>query len=63
MATRQNCDDTVGGWGCELLDLCCDIRLFILNGRTPSDQSREFTCLANGGRSTVDYIVGSLVVW
>jgi len=37
--------------------------LLILNGWTPSDQSREFTCLANGGRSIVDYIVGSLAIW
>jgi hypothetical protein len=25
--------------------------------------SGEFTCLANGGRNTLDYIVGSPVVW
>jgi hypothetical protein len=37
--------------------------LFILNGQTPGDQSGEFTCLANGGRITIDYIVGSLAVW
>ncbi len=29
----------------------------------PRDELREFTYLANGGHSTVDYIVGSLVVW
>jgi len=29
----------------------------------PNDKSREFTCLANGKRNTVNYIVGSLVVW
>jgi hypothetical protein len=37
--------------------------LLIFNGRTPSDESGEFTCLANGGRSTVDYIVGSPTIW
>jgi hypothetical protein len=63
MAMRQNRDASVGGWGRELLDLCCDARLFILNGRTPSDESREFTCLTNGGRNTIDYIVGSPTVW
>jgi len=63
VATRQNRDVSVGGWGCELLNLCCDARLFILNGRTPGDQSREFTYLANGGRNTVDYIVGSRAIW
>jgi hypothetical protein len=38
--------------------ICCDAGLLILNGRTLSDESREFTCLANGGRNIVDYIVG-----
>ncbi len=63
VATRQNRDASVGGWGRELLDLCCDIGLLILNGRTSSDEPGEFTCLVNGGRSTIDYIVGSLAVW
>jgi hypothetical protein len=45
------------------MDLCCDAGLLIFNGRTPGDQSREFTCLANGGRSIVDYIVGSPTIW
>jgi hypothetical protein len=63
VATRQNRDASVSGWGHELLDLCCDTRLLILNGWTPGDQSEEFTCLANGGHNTVDYIVGSPTVW
>jgi hypothetical protein len=63
VATRQNRDASVGGWGREFLNLCCDARLLILNGRTPGDQSGEFTCLANGGRSTIDYIVSSPAVW
>jgi hypothetical protein len=60
---RQNRDANVSGWGRKLLDLCCDAGLLILNGRTPSDKLGEFTCLANGGRSTVDYIVGSPAIW
>jgi hypothetical protein len=60
---RQNRDASVSGWGCELLNLCYDVRLFILNGRPPGDELREFTCLANGGHNTVDYIVGSPVIW
>jgi hypothetical protein len=36
VATRQNRDASVGGWGRELLGLCCDAGLFILNGRTPA---------------------------
>jgi hypothetical protein len=62
VAMRQNHDASVGGWGRKLLDLCCDARLFILNGRTHGDQLGEFTYLANGGRSAIDYIVGSLAV-
>ncbi len=58
-----NRDANVGGWGHKLSDLCCDIGLLILNGRTPDDESREFTCLANGGRSTIDYIIGSPTIW
>jgi hypothetical protein len=37
--------------------------LFILNGQTPGDELGEFTCLANGGHNTIDYVIGSLVVW
>jgi hypothetical protein len=63
VATRQNRDASVGCWGYKLLDLCCDTGLLIFNGRTPGDESREFTCLANGGCSIIDYIVGSPTVW
>ncbi len=59
----QNHDATIGGWGHELLDLCCDTRLLIFNGQTPSDESGEFICLANGGCSTVDYIIVSSAIW
>jgi hypothetical protein len=63
MPKRKNCDVSVGGWGCKLLNLCCDTGLLILNGRMPSDKLRQFTCLANGGRSTIDYIIGSPAIW
>jgi len=62
VAKQQNRDANVGSWGHELLDLCCDIGLLILNGRPPGDESREFTCLANGGHNIIGYIIGSLVV-
>jgi hypothetical protein len=60
---RQNRDASVNGWGREFLDLCGDVGFLILNGQTPNDELGEFTCLANGGRSTVDYIVSSLAIW
>jgi hypothetical protein len=63
VAKRQNRNTSVGGWGRELLDLCCDAGLLILNGRTLSDELREFICLENGGHNIIDYIVGSLAIW
>jgi hypothetical protein len=63
VAKQQNRDTNVSGWGHELVDLCSDIRLLILNGRTLGDELREFICLANGGRNIFDYIVGSPAVW
>jgi len=37
VATRQNRDASVGGWGRKFLDLCCDAGLLIFNGRTPGN--------------------------
>jgi hypothetical protein len=60
---RQNHDISVNDYDRELLDLCCDAGLLILNGQTLGDELGEFTCLANGGRNIVDYIIGSLIIW
>jgi hypothetical protein len=46
---QQNCDASVGGWGCELLDLCCDIGLLILNGRTPMTNQGSSLAWQMGG--------------
>ncbi len=59
----KNHDASVGGWGHDLPDLCYDARLFILSGHTPGDELRDSICLANGGRTIIDYIVDSPVVW
>jgi hypothetical protein len=32
VAKQQNRDASIGGWGCEFLDLCRDVELFIFNG-------------------------------
>jgi hypothetical protein len=45
MLERQNRDTVTAGWHREFLDLCRTAGLFILNGRTPGDISREYTCL------------------
>jgi hypothetical protein len=60
VAKRQNRNASIGGWGHELLDLCHDVGLFIFNGRTPSDESREFICLANGGATLSIILLGHL---
>ncbi len=60
---RHNSDKGgLKGWHNEFLDLCSSSGLFTLNGRITGDESRECTCLANGGSSLVDYMVASLVV-
>ncbi len=38
MTKRQNRDASVSDWARELLDLCCDAGLLILNGRTSGDK-------------------------
>jgi hypothetical protein len=63
MAKQQNRNAIIGSWGRELLDLCRDVGLFIFNGWRLGDELGQFTCLANGGRNIINYIVGSLVVW
>jgi hypothetical protein len=57
---RHNSDKGgLKGWHNEFLNLCSSSGLFILNGRITGDESRECTCLANGGSSLVDYMVTS----
>jgi exonuclease III len=57
MLEHQNRDTVMAGWHCEFLDLYRTARLFILNGRTPRDILREYTCLSNKGFSIVDYFL------
>jgi exonuclease III len=57
MLERQNRDTVTAGWHREFLDLYRTTGLFILNGRTPRDISREYTCLSNKSFSTMDYFL------
>jgi len=57
MLEGQNRDTVTAGWHHDFLDFCRTTGLFILNGRTPGDISREYTCLSNKGFSTVDYFL------
>lgn len=59
---RHNCDLTLNNtstWGPELLELCKDTNLLILNGRTHGDLEGKFTYHSNHGSSTIDYFVAS----
>ncbi|KAA6427587.1 MAG: hypothetical protein FRX49_02250 [Trebouxia sp. A1-2] len=61
---RHNCDkiwDPSQTWGPELLDLCKDTSLLILNGRTPGDDTGKHTFVSKSchGRSAIDYFVAS----
>ncbi len=59
---RPRCNNDKGGiqgWGRQLLDLCIDTSLLILNGRVAGDAHGELTCLANKGASVVDYFIAS----
>jgi hypothetical protein len=57
MLECQNRDTVMAGWHREFLDFCRTTGLFILNGRTPGDISREYTCLSNKSFNIVDYFL------
>jgi hypothetical protein len=51
---------TPSGWYKELLGLCGATGYRILNEQVVGDLTGEYTCLANHGHSTVDYMITSL---
>ena len=53
---RRNCDKVTP----ELLGLCQQNNLLILNGRTPGDECGQFTFQSARGKSTVDYLLASI---
>ena len=60
---RHNCDKFAPGsqtWGPELLGLCQQNNLLILNGRTPGDEYGQCTFQSARGKSTVDYFIASV---
>ena len=57
--SRASKDETQNRFGISLLDLCCMYNIHVLNGRLFEDVKGEITCVANAGRSVVDYMVAS----
>jgi hypothetical protein len=58
--SRQSKDlGVLNTFGKELIDLCKDSELVILNGRTPGDEVGEVTCVKYNGCSVVDYFISA----
>lgn len=55
---RFNCDKKVDTYGRNLINMCRDLNLKIVNGRFGSDGGKgEFTCHKPTGKSVVDYAI------
>ena len=53
--SRNNKDTEKNNYGEELLELCKNYNVHVLNGRLDGDSKGEITCIANNGASTYDY--------
>lgn len=58
-ARQSPCKRIVGGAGCQMLDMCRDLGLLILNGRLAGDNNRFTFSDGRKGRTVVDYFVAS----
>ena len=56
---RTSRDTETNTFGRQLIQFCKINDFLILNGRTASDATGSFTCIANKGRSIVDYFIVS----
>lgn len=54
---RQSKDKEVNRAGKDLLMVCREVDMIILNGRSPGDRGGEMTCIGSTGASVVDYIL------
>ena len=58
--TRVTRDPTfINTYGQQLTNLCKNNNLYILNGRTNGDYDGKITCIANKGKTIVDYFIAS----
>ena len=56
---KKSKDEVINRNGKELLELCNNEDLFILNGRMKGDEKGELTCITSMGSSVVDYAIVS----
>ena len=55
--SRKSRDKDTNNYGIQLVQFCKINDFVIINGRTQSDNVGNFTCIANKGRSVVDYCI------
>ena len=56
---RNSKDDTCNRFGTFLIDMWCSHNIHVLNGRLFEDSAGVITCVANNGRSVLDYMLAS----
>ena len=54
---RASMDKEVNNFGRDLISFCQSYGMHILNGRVSGDTNGDITCVANGDRSVVDYML------
>ena len=54
---RKSRDTEINTFGRQLVQFCKINDLIIINGRTAGDNTGSYTCIANKGRSVVDYFI------
>ena len=56
---RENMDKIENSYGRALISLCKNFNIHILNRRKTGDKEGAYTCIAQGGRSVVDYMLAN----
>ena len=54
---RNSKDMELNSFGRELVGFCRSYEMYLLDGRKDGDREGNFTCITNGGRSIVDYVL------
>ena len=57
--SRNSCDTFTNSFGYSLIDICKQLGIHFLNGRTPGDAAGEYTFCSTTGKSVIDYFVVS----